>query len=91
MNLVVLLILTLLLFIVSYVVDAGQVILVDSNITRSFVDMEADFCEFLCLFCLQLRFHNFVTTSLVIFSIDYIYFSLKVQRCNTLLLTKARF
>ncbi|AEE30268.1 Receptor region, transmembrane domain-and RING domain-containing protein 3 [Arabidopsis thaliana] len=43
MNLVVLLILTLLLFIVSYVVDAGQVILVDSNITRSFVDMEADF------------------------------------------------
>ncbi|CAD5313479.1 unnamed protein product [Arabidopsis thaliana] len=43
MNLVVLLILTLLLFIVSYVVDAGQVVLIDSNITRSFVDMEADF------------------------------------------------
>ncbi|CAH8253233.1 unnamed protein product [Arabidopsis lyrata] len=43
MNLVVLLILTLLLFIVSYVVDAGQVILMNSNITRSFVGIEADF------------------------------------------------
>lgn len=46
MNLVALVLLILHIFIVSCV-DAGKVVLMDSNITPSFDDMEADFCELL--------------------------------------------